>query len=304
MMIDVSYIKNTGDNLQSQDSDWVLLWDSPLLEQIKALPIAFTRKFILNQYSDAKHGTSCTKFAPANALWNDMGYYPSDPLAAINRIELKSEEAWWGWPWFGWHRWWWVDILRKDWNLLNPNNEVFSFLVQFFAEEFIAYLKSWRTVVCSISVNSAYWRDVLSDGKLDALSFSTWSWHATAFQRTGEDAYTFIDSVGKKWWSILDWSTYTITEEQLRYMLDKNKTMRYDVHIFIPKKVVKMIAKDVPAGLWFSKWAETMIKYWLMTNDEKWNFDPNAPLTRWMLATVVDRMIEKWFIIPPTDTTK
>jgi len=41
-----------------------------------------------------------------------------------------------------------------------------------------------------------------------------------------------------------------MTEAQLRFKQDPKGTIRKDFHFFIPKKVIKMITKDVAENRW------------------------------------------------------
>lgn len=60
-----------------------------------------------------------------------------------------------------------------------------------------------------------------------------------------------------------------------------------------------MIAKDVPAGQWYSEQVKRIISTGLMTKDKDENFNPHAPVTRAMFATVLDRLIEEGWIVKP-----
>jgi hypothetical protein len=85
-----------------------------------------------------------------------------------------------------------------------------------------------------------------------------------------------------------------------RYTIDEVMFDRYiewwnianNFHILLPKNIIKMITKDVPAWQRFSEWIEKMIELWMMTKNEAWNFRPFDTLTRAELATVVDRLLK------------
>jgi hypothetical protein len=64
-------------------------------------------------------------------------------------------------------------VVRNDWNERNPENEVASFLLTLFSDEFWAYLDTGRCIVVSINVNLRFWADVLSDGRLDDMNFGS-----------------------------------------------------------------------------------------------------------------------------------
>jgi hypothetical protein len=88
-----------------------------------------------------------------------------------------------------------------------------------------------------------------------------------------------------------------MTMEQLREKADKLKTLRYDCHIFIPKKIVPMIAKDVPAGQRYSTAVAEVIEDEIMSVNKDGNFNPNEPVTRAMFAQVIKNLKDKGFIV-------
>lgn len=279
-----------GDNWLSQDSDWLLSWE--LLEQIKKAGKASPFRSVLSQYAKAEHLTSCTKFAPFNALCSDMGY--TGKLEDINEVERLSVEA--GFKvGNGRYRGMWVDCVRKRWNTKFPDNPVFSFVGELFSPEYYEILKLGRTIVCSISVSSKYWTDVLKDWKLDSLEFWRWGWHATAFRAGDWDSSSlvFMDSVGKK--VLENGSIYTMTEWQLKRKLDPLKTIRSDFHFFIPQKVIKMIwwSKDVVSNQWYSEAIDKILASGIMTLDKDGKFRPNDKITRAEIAMIVKRLLEK-----------
>lgn len=285
-MTDVSYIKNTWDNREELASDWILNWDDEsVIKEVEALPDAPKRSFILNQYNNTARYTSCTKFAPMNGLRNDMWYKWLQ--ADVLRIEQKSIEAWWAGPWSGWDRWSGVNILRKDWNELNPLDKVASAITSIFSKLFWVYLKKWRSVVVSIRPDSAFWADVISDGRLDNADFGIGSWHATTIKQ--EDwVFKFIDSVwSRKAW-LFDGRTYEFTEAQLQSMIN-NRTFRSDCHIFIPLNIIKMIATDVPEWQFYSEPVRWAIKKKITTETNK--FRPSDLITRWEAITWLYRAL-------------
>lgn len=279
------------DNGMLQDTDWLLSWS--LIDQIKKAGKASPFRSVLSQYAKAEHITSCTKFAPFNALCSDMGY--SGKLEDINEVERLSIEA--GFKiGSGWFRSMWVDVVRKWWNTKFPDNPVFSFTGTLFTPEYYEILKLGRTIVCSISVNSKYWGDVLKDWKLDSLEFWPWWWHATAFRASDgqTDQLVFMDSVGKK--VLEQGSIYTMTEWQLKRKLDPLRTIRNDFHFFIPQKVIKMITKDVAENRRSAEAIKKMIDLWIMTVDKDGKFNPTQPLTREMMAQVLLNLDNKGVI--------
>lgn len=275
---------NVWDTGELQDTDRELSWD--LLEQIKKAWNASPFRSVFNQYALARHITSCTKFAPFNALCSDMWYSPT--IEDIDDVEEASLEAGWKWPWYWWIRGSWVDVVRRWWNKKFPKQEVASFVGTLFSPEYYEILKLGRTIVASINVNSVYWNDVLSDMKLDSLEFGMWWWHATAFRCIDwqTDQIRFLDSVGKRnaW---LEWgSEYIMTEAQLRFMNDPKRCIRQDFHFFIPKKIIKMITKDVAEWQRYSE----AVKFAIENNIMVWNdgkFRPNDNVSRAELAQVI-----------------
>lgn len=278
------------DNGMLQDTDWLLSWD--LLDQIKKAGNASPFRSVFNQYARAEHITSCTKFAPFNALCSDMWYSPK--LEDIQEVEDMSIEAGFR-VGSGWLRGAGVDVVRRWRNKKFPSNEVFSFTWTLFTPEYYEILKLGRTIVCSISVNSKYWGDVLTDWKLDSLEFWPWWWHATAFRASDgqTDQLVFMDSVGRRNQPLDAGSIYTMTEWQLKRKLDPLRTIRNDFHFFIPKKVIPMVAKDVAQWQRYSEAVEEILKTGIMTNDKDGKFRPNDNITRAEVAMIVKRILAK-----------
>jgi len=83
-----------------------------------------------------------------------------------------------------------------------------------------------------------------------------------------------------------------MTIEQLREKADRLKTLRYDAHIFIPKNIIPMIAKDVATGQWYSESVKEAMEDGILTANEAGNFRPQDNVTRAELSMVVKRLKE------------
>lgn len=277
------------DDWNQQESDWLLEWDDDLIKKIKELPPVPRYRFILNQYHLPERKTSCTKFSAMNALWNDIGYEPT--IEDIRRIEEKSKLAGRGWTGKARYRAGWVDVVRRDWNERNPDNEVASYLLTMFSDEFWAYLETGRCIVVSINVWLKYWADVLSDWKLDDMNFWSWWGHATVLYKESDWVVRVIDSVGttKSW--LLWGRTYILTYWQLKDMVKPKYVMQQNCHIFIPKKIVKMITTDVAEWQFYSEAVKWAIDNKITTEVEK--FRPSDNMTRAEAITWLYRLAKK-----------
>ena len=268
--------------------DWSISWlDLSLLGRLKNLHnednIAYLRS--QNQY---KWWSSCTKFAPLNSSW--INYNIQRPTTLINEFEEYSKTQWRQWPWFGRSRWEWVKAFVKWYNWLRPDDQHISYMLwSFDSIEWEKIKELWISVICSIRVGIDFVKETIGGEIKNYYSSKTYA-HATTIKKEWSVLIFWDSAFGNKRTPARHWR-YTIDEVMFdRYIEWWNIANNF--HILLPKNIIKMITKDVPAWQRFSEWIEKMIETWMMTKNEAWNFRPFDTLTRAELATVVDRLLK------------
>lgn len=276
-----------GDNWLLKEWDWELDGSSQsLINKIKKLPkVILTNIQNRNQMvSHRRWDAGCTWVSWLNLVWTIMGKELTD--AILNEWERMAKEDWWV-EWKGWYRWSWLNVARKLWNKLYPNNQIQTYVVDIDSAEAKAYLATGRPVHTSINVDWYFWVQA-NAGKVDKNNFGTRMWHAT-IHKDWDWYKVFLDSVWKKRDDKF-WSVYSVTDGVIKSMF-YNK-LRKDVHIVLPDNIIPMIAQDVPSWQRYSDWVKFLIEEWLTTETEK--FKPNDMMTRAEMATFLKRFYDKF----------
>lgn len=209
------------DNWRVKENDWILFWKESLKSNIKELPTIDSIVYNWDQYVHDRHETSCTKFAYYNqrvSIFNHEGSWEE-----IDKVEEKSKDLGWKWPWFWWSSSYGADAVRETmWKVSKRQ-------VTLFSEEWDLLMKKKRPVGISIRVDGAYWRDV-KDGDLDLNLYKTEYWHADTIRKPW-DNYEMLDSV--------HWYRYEITPEQLE-ALHANNNLRWYGYVLLPLDVFSL----------------------------------------------------------------
>jgi hypothetical protein len=260
-------------------SDRLLSWDPEILKKIWLMKKMTWPNVVYSQYNDPAHVSSCTKFAPINALATMYQKNFSDK--EIQEIEKMSSDAGRRGVWFWRMRSQWVNVARKRRNKHNPTQEIVAYEIDIFSPEREAYMAIWWVAIVSIRVDTVRVRDVNDNLIIDGWDFGKNIGHATSMRLWNR----FLDSAfPRKWWE------YSIAQENLRRFMSGGN-IAPTCHIFLPLKFATMITKDVESNQRYAEAVKWMIENKITTETEK--FRPHDTVTRAEMAVFLKRLHDK-----------
>lgn len=264
-------------------------WDE-LIEKINKMPKLDNTIINHSQYTNPRYKTWCTIMSGINNLATLLNRRFSD--SEISEIYDLAETRWWT-PGKAWSRSeWWIAVLKR-WNEKNPTNKALLFTIGMFSDEFYLVKDKLWIVWVSLNVDSAYWKDVRGNLKLDSDGpFILSMGHATNIMNTGK--YVCVDSIPKDYTDTTDNPmVYQIWTEARLKALRTNKNIRQDCHIIIMENWLNIITDDERARLIGMKSKleqaiELNSEIWHLTNSEteKEERKRQNNYNRWKLAIV------------------
>ena len=141
----------------------------------------------IQYYQPEVSATSCTEHGNIGSLSDNSGYkYTLDERKALwqQALALGASDS------VGWYTNKACDLVRKDWNLKHPTDQVSTFVVGLTDDTFEALLSQGYSVTVSYYGNGAYNQDFIKDGVLDSTSFGV-STYGHCVRLTKGDGNTF-----------------------------------------------------------------------------------------------------------------
>ena len=170
----------------------------------------------------------CTIISGAGVLSNYFDYKYSN-TELLNMIKVAKKEN----PPFSDKYWWYiykgVDLNRNHWNKNNPKEEVITFRVEIWSDEFHKLLEKGYSCQGGFKGDRAFSKDKKDDCKIDtvtAVAKATY-WHSIYFAWKDNKVYV-VDSYYGAWCNI-----YEVTNLK---KLIQNKVYFEYVYFYIPKK--------------------------------------------------------------------
>lgn len=221
----------TWDNWKKIVTDYNLsdFWEvSDIIRKMPKLDLVIHN---YSQYKEIRYYTGCTAMWAINAIATIENY--DFTRKEISEVYDIYEDMWWK-PWKWWARGAWLNAVYKRWNNRFPDNKMMYFLENIFSDATTMVLDKLGIIWVSIRVDSAYWKDVRQDLRLDENDFITSIWHATTCMRP--DEYICADSVPRSNLSKDVPMLYTYWDIDMIKKLIKSNNFRSDIHIIVMEK--------------------------------------------------------------------
>ena len=255
-------------------ADTNLLKYLPNKERTKPLAEYNQKRFI----KDIDCSRFCVMFANFAALWDTVDVEFEDDYIYPWLVDARDNYWWKDKVWMIVYKW--TDCTRRNWNKLNPDNQVRTYRTTKGSAIYNQLFDKWYTFVCSRTNNNMQTLDSQDDWKINQ-SFSdkkydiNTNWHC--IRTWEENAKMIIDNY--KWVFVFNKYEWDITQ------LDN---YNWNVYVYINNKQFMDAQKAMTRDAIINEKAKVAFDNWFWNWLWEWN-----PATRGEVAIMVQAMFEK-----------